>query len=373
MKIDLVNLQRQYQHYKDEIDAAMQKVLDSSNYILGREVKIFEEKFADFCDAKYCVGVASGTDALLISLKALGIKEGDEVITAPNSFFATALAVSMVGARPVFADINPQTYNIDPLKIAEKITVKTKAIIPVHLFGQPVDIDPIKKIAQKHGLKILEDACQAHGARYNGRRVGTFGDIAAFSFFPGKNLGAYGDGGGIITNNKDLAEKAFLYHVYGGKDKYNYSMLGFNSRLDTLQAAILTVKLKYLDEWTDKRRQNAELYNKFLSGLPVITPMVLDNTLSAFHLYVIKTDKRDNLMKYLNSKGVATGVHYPIPIHLQAAYKELGYNRGDFPNTEMASDQILSLPMCPELREDEIKYIAQTIKEFFKNEFNGRK
>lgn len=368
MKIPLVNLQKQYQHYKSEIDVAIQKVLDTSHYVLGEDVGIFEQKFADFCDAKYCVAVASGTDALLISLKALGIKEGDEVITVPNSFFATALAVSMLGAKPVFVDINPQTYTIDVSKIEEKITPRTKAIIPVHLFGQPADMDPIKKIADKHNLRILEDACQAHGARYKGRRVGTFGDIAAFSFFPGKNLGAYGDGGGIVTNNKDLAEKAYLYHVYGGKDKYNYSMLGFNSRLDTLQAAVLMVKLKYLDEWTEKRRQNAGLYDTLLSGMAVTTPVVLDAVEPAFHLYVIRTDKdkRDGLAKYLNDNGIATGVHYPIPIHLQTAYKALGYTKGDFPHTERSSEEILSLPMCPELQEGEIRYIVDTIKEFFK-------
>ncbi len=365
MAIEFVDLKRQYKNHKTEIDNAIQNVLDKGTFTLGEELEIFEREFADFCEAKYCVGVASGTDALFLSLLALGIKAGDEVITVPNSFIATALCISMASAKPVFVDIDPKTYNIDITKIEEKITPRTKAIIPVHLYGQPADMDAIKEIAAKHNLKILEDACQAHGARYKGVRVGNFGDAAAFSFYPSKNLGAYGDGGAVITNNKKLAEKVLALRVFGGKERDYYKIKGINSRLDIIQAAILRVKLKYLDKWSEKRRQNAKLYNELLKNLGVITPAVLDSTSPVFYLYVIRASRRDNLKKYLGEKGISAIIHYPLPIHLQPVYKELGYKEGDFPETEKASQEILSIPIFPELEEDEIKYISQSIIDFY--------
>ncbi len=365
MAIEFIDLKRQYKNHKTEIDNAIHNVLDKGTFTLGEELEIFEREFADFCEAKYCVGVASGTDALFLSLLAFGIKAGDEVITVPNSFIATALCISMAGAKPVFVDINPKTYNIDTTKIEEKITSRTKAIIPVHLYGQPADMDVIKEIAAKHNLKILEDACQAHGARYKGVRVGNFGDAAAFSFYPSKNLGAYGDGGAIITNNKELAEKVSALRVFGGKERDYYKIKGINSRLDIMQAAVLRVKLKYLDEWSEKRRQNAKLYNELLKESDVVIPAVLDNTLSVFHLYVIRAHQRDGLQKYLKEKGINTIVHYPLPVHLQLAYRELGYKEGDFPETEKVSQEILSLPIFPELTEEEIKYISQSIMGFY--------
>lgn len=365
MKIDFVDLRRQYQCHKKELDAAIQKMLDNGDYILGEELKSFEREFAEFCDVKYCVGVASGTDALILSLKALGIQPGDEVITVPNSFVATALCISILGAKPVFVDIDPETYNIDVSKIEEKITPRTKAIIPVHLYGQPADMDSIKKIAVKYSLRILEDACQAHGAKYKGKKVGGLGDIAAFSFFPGKNLGAYGDGGAIVTNDHELAELALMYRMYGGKERDHYLIKGgINSRLDAMQAAILRVKLKYLDGWNAARRKNAKLYSELLKKSDVVTPTTLDDVESVFHLYVIKDKKRDGLMEYLRNKQISVLAHYPIPIHLQPVYKELGYKKGDFPVTEAAAKEILSLPVFPELKKDEIEYVADSVINF---------
>lgn len=365
MKIEFADLNKQYQNIKKEIDGAIQNVLDRGTFTLGEELEIFEKEFADFCEAKYCVAVASGTDALFLSLLAMDVGPGDEVITVPNSFVATALCISMAGAKPVFVDIDPKTYNIDTTKIEEKITPRTKAIIPVHLYGRSADMDPIKEIATRHNLKILEDACQAHGARYRGVRVGNFGEAAAFSFYPSKNLGAYGDGGAIITNNKELAEKILALRVFGGKERDYYQIKGINSRLDMIQAAVLRVKLKYLDEWSEKRRQNAELYNELLKDADVIAPEISDGA-SVFHLYVIRSGRRDALQKYLKEKGVSAIVHYPVPIHLQPCYKELSYREGDFPETEKACREILSIPIYPELTEDEIKYISQSIIDFYK-------
>ena len=365
MKIDFVDLRRQYQSHKKELDFAIQKMLNNADYILGEELKNFEREFAEFCGVKYCVGVASGTDALILSLKALGIQPGDEVITVPNSFVATALCVSTLGAKPVFVDINPDTYNIDISKIEEKITSRTKVIIPVHLYGQPADMDPIKKIAEKYNLRILEDACQAHGAKYRGIKVGGLGDIAAFSFFPGKNLGAYGDGGAIVTNNQEFAERALMYRMYGGKERDRYLIKGgVNSRLDAIQAAILRVKLKYLDGWNAARRKNAKLYSELLKESDVVVPTTLDYVEPVFHLYVIRNKKRDRLMEHLRYKQISVLVHYPVPIHLQPAYKELGYKKGDFPVTEAAAEEILSLPVFPELEEKEIEYVVSSIQEY---------
>nr|MBI5455841.1 DegT/DnrJ/EryC1/StrS family aminotransferase [Candidatus Levybacteria bacterium] len=366
MKINFVDIQKQYVLHQDEFDSAIKKVMIKGDFILGEELINFEKEFAKFCNAKYCIGVASGTDGLFIALKVLGIKPGDEVITAANTFIATALAITMVGATPVFVDMDPQSYNIDPQQIEGKITKKTKAIIPVHLYGQPADMDIILKIAKKYKLKILEDACQAHGAIYKQQRVGSIGDIAVFSFYPGKNIGAFGDGGAIVTNNKKLADKIVFLRNWGGKIKYHHEIKGINSRLDTIQAAVLRVKLRYLEEWNKKRKEHADYYTKALSGLASITvPKELSNVIPVYHLYVIQTTQRDALLDYLRKKDISVGIHYPIPIHLQKAYKDLGYKKGDFPETEKYAKKILSLPMYPELTEKEIDYIALSIKEFF--------
>lgn len=363
-KINFVDLKRQYQSIKAEIDEAISRVINGTNFILGDEVEEFEKEFAEFCQTKFCIGVASGTDALFLSLKALDIGPGDEVITVPNTFIATVLAISLTGAKPIFVDINSQTYNIDFQKIEEKITRKTKAIIPVHLYGQPAEMDKILTVAKKYNLKVIEDACQAHGAEYQGRRVGSFGDLAAFSFYPSKNLGAYGDGGAITTNNAELAEKIRMLRNYGQRIKYQHLVKGFNSRLDTLQAAILRVKLKYLDQWNKSRRQNAQLYNQLLVDTDVITPKEIPGANAVYHLYVIRTQKRDELVKFLSKRNISTVIHYPIPIHLQPAYQDLDYKLGDFPITEKISKEIISLPMFPELTKEEINYVVQSIKEF---------
>jgi dTDP-4-amino-4,6-dideoxygalactose transaminase len=366
MKINFVDIQKQYKVYEKEIDTAIKKVLDKGDFILGEEVSLFEKEFAKFCETKYCFGVASGTDALFISLKALDIGTGDEVITAANTFIATTLAISMAGAKPVLVDMDPKTYNIDVTKIEAKITKKTKAIIPVHLYGQSADMDPIMKIAKKHNLKVLEDAAQAHGARYKGKRAGSLGDIAAFSFYPGKNLGAYGDGGAITTNNKKHAEKIFLLRNWGMKVKYHHLVKGYNSRLDTLQAAVLRVKLQYLENWNKRRQVIADTYNKLFSGSEFITPYILKGADPIYHVYLIQVSKRDELLEFLKQNGISAGIHYPIPLHLQKANKELGYKKGDFPETERYCKKIISLPIYPELTNAEVEYITMKVKEFYR-------
>lgn len=366
MKVKPVNLVRQYHTHKKEIDKAIRSVLLSGNFILGKEVENFEKEFAKFCGVKYCIGVASGTDALFLSLKALRIGPGDEIITAPNSFIATALSISLAGARPVFADIDPATYNIDVKKIAARINAKTKAIIPVHLYGQPAEMDAVNSLAKKHNLFVLEDACQAHGAYYGNKRVGALGRLAAFSFNPPKNLGCYGDGGAVVTNDGFLAKKVLLYREYGSRKKYHHLLKGFNSRLDAIQAAVLRVKLRYLDEWNARRSDNARLYHKLLAGLPLVGPVISKGTRPVWHQYVIRSKRRNALMRYLKDRGVFTIIHYPVPIHLQPAYKDLGYKKGDFPVAEAATAEILSLPVCPQLKDEEIKYVAKNIINFYK-------
>lgn len=366
MNINFVDLQRQYQAHKEEFDKAINGVLGKSDFILGKDVELFEQEFAAFCGVKHCISVASGTDALFLILKAMDIGPGDEVITVDNTFIASALVISMTGATPVLVDMDPVTYNIDPAKIEARITKKTKAILPVDLYGQPADMDEIRKIAQKHKLMIVEDACQAHGAHYKGKRAGTLGDAAAFSFYPGKNLGAYGDGGAITTDNDELAGKIRMLRNYGQTKKYYHIMKGFNSRLDTIQAAVLRVKLSHLDEWNARRQQIAERYTKGLVDLGVITPQVLKNADSVYHIYLIQVADRDGLMAYLKEQGVTALIHYPVPIHQQEAYKELGYKTGDFPETETYAPRILSLPIFPELTDEEVDYIVAKIHEFDK-------
>jgi dTDP-4-amino-4,6-dideoxygalactose transaminase len=315
---------------------------------------------------KFCVGVGNGTDALYIALRALGISEGDEVITVANSFIATSEAITMAGAKVVFVDMNPSTFNIDVTKIEEKITPNTKAIMPVHLYGQPADMDPILDIARKHNLKIVEDAAQAHGASYKGRKIGSMGDVACFSFYPGKNLGAYGDGGAIVTNDEDLSNKARMIANHGRTEKYNHDLEGVNSRLDGIQAAVLGVKLKHLEDWSENRRRNAYLYNEYLKDIDLKTPGELGDVKAVYHLYVvrIKPDLRQKFQNFLKENQIFTGIHYPIALPYLNAYSYLSHSENDFPEALQASQEIVSLPMFPELTEEQIKFLASKAKEF---------
>jgi dTDP-4-amino-4,6-dideoxygalactose transaminase len=370
LNIPLVDLKKQYASIKQEIDEKVHRILESAYFILGPEGAALEKEFAAYCNVGYAVNVSSGTDALILALKALGIGNGDEVITTPNTFIATAAAVTHVGARPVLVDVNPESFNIDVSLIEKAITRKTKAILPVHLYGQPADMDSVMQLAKKHNLKVVEDACQAHGAEYHGKRVGTFGDIAAFSFYPGKNLGGYGDGGAVVTGNAELAEKVKLFRNHGSPKKYVHDVIGYTARLDEIQAAVLRVKLKYLDGWNAKRRANAAAYTEQLQGLVdrglVLTPKETDGVKHVFHIYLIRVaeSSRDKLIEYLNAKGIGAQIHYPIPIHLQKAYKDLGYKQGSFPVAEKLAKTIVSLPMYPELEQNQIEYVVKGIGDF---------
>ncbi len=367
MNIPLVDLKAQYRTIKEEIDQAIADVLSQSAYIGGPHVKAFEEAFAAFCGAKHCVGVGNGTDALFIALKVLGIGPGDEVITAANSFIATAEAVTMAGAKVVFVDIHPLTYNMDVHRIEEKITYRTKAIIPVHLYGQPADMDPILALARKYDLRVIEDAAQAHGAEYKGRKIGSIGDVACFSFYPGKNLGAYGDAGAIVTDDDDIARRARMFANHGRVSKYDHELEGINSRLDGLQAAVLNVKLKHLDEWTEKRRRAAYHYNERLKDTPLTTPVEIDDVKAVYHLYVVRARNgtREALIHHLARRGVSTGIHYPIALPKLKAYSYRNFGARDFPRALEASNEILSLPLYPELTEQHILYIADSVRDFF--------
>lgn len=366
--IPLVDLKAQYNSIKEEVDEVISRVLNNTSFIMGNELEVFEGEFAEYCNTRYAIGVANGSDALILALLACGIGEGDEVITIPNTFIATSEAISHVGARIIFVDVVPDTFNIDVSKIEDKITKNTKAIMPVHLYGQPADMDPLIILAKKYGLKIIEDAAQAHGAEYKGRKAGSIGDVACFSLYPSKNLGAYGDGGIITTSNEEIANKIKFLRNHGRtSEKYLHDMEGYSSRLDNLQAAILSVKLKYLDVWNNKRRENALIYNRLLENLDgILTPYEAEYCSHVYHLYVIQTKYRDDLREYLKSRGIATGIHYPIPLHLQPAYNHLEYKEEDFPVTERVSQEILSLPMYPELGENHIVKIVETIKYFDK-------
>ena len=365
MKVDVFSLKKQYEDIKDEIKGPVEKVVTSGGFILGEDVKLFEQEFPDYCGVKHGVGVNSGTDALFLACLACGIGKGDEVIVMPYTYIATALGISMAGARPVFVDIEEKTYNIDVSKIEKAITKKTKAILPVHLYGHPADMDPIMAIAKKHKLKVIEDCAQAHGALYKNKKVGSFGDAACFSFYPTKNLGAFGDGGMVITNSEEMKERLLLLRDYGRKGRYEHILKGYNSRLDTLQAAILRVKLKHLDEWDEKRRKNACLYTKLFkeNRLDVICPYEADYAKHVYHLYPVRIKNRKEVMEKLTEKSIRTLIHYPIPIHLQNAYKDLGYKKGDFPVSEKCCEEILTLPMYPELSKEEIKYVVDAFKE----------
>ena len=361
MKIQFVDLQRQIRNLRKEIDIAINGVLERADFIQGKSIEEFENNFAKLCNKKYCVALNSGTDALEFALRVYGVKDG-EVITAPNSYFSSAMVITKVGAKPVFVDVDEKSMNINVNKIEDAITKETRAIIPVHLCGQPADLDPIYEIAEKHNLVVVEDACQAHLAEYKGKRV-PVGETGAFSFYPGKNLGSFGDGGALVTDNEEIADKVKVMRNDGSRKKYYHEMIGAKSRMDTIQAAVLNVKLKYLEEWTRLRREHAKKYNSLLKGI-VRTPEEMPYAKHVYHLYQIKVDNRDDLQKYLADKGISTVIHYPIPIHLQEAYKGLGHKEGDFPITEKLAKSILSLPMFPELKDEEIKSVCETVKEF---------
>lgn len=363
MHIPLVDLKKNYFSLEKEINAAIKKVLNSGSFILGQEVDIFEQQFANFCSTKYCVGVDSGISALELGMLALGIGPGDEVITPVNSFIASSSAISFTGAKPVWADVDPQTYNIDVAKIKQKITKRTRAIMPVHLYGQPADMDQILEIAKKHNLFVIEDACQAHGAIYKGKKVGSIGNFGAFSFYPGKNLGAFGDGGAITTNDEKLAQKLKMMRNYGQKKKYNHIYQAFNKRLDTIQAAVLKTKLKQLDKWNSNRVRIANLYREHLKNLPLVLPYVAANRKHVYHLFVIQTKKRDDLLAYLHKNGIQAGIHYPVLICEQPIYNALN-NGIKYPNAKQLSQRIISLPIYPEMEEKQIRYVASKIKEF---------
>ncbi len=361
MNVPFLDLKRQYSSIKDEIDQAVFNVLDHAKFIMGPEVKAFEEQVAKYCGAKFAIGVASGTDALLLSLRACGVEPTDEVITTGFSFFATAGVITRLGAIPVYVDIDPDTYNIDPQLIEKKITPKTKAIMPVHLYGQCADMDSISEIAKKHNLKVVEDAAQAIGAKYKGKKAGTLSDFGCFSFFPSKNLGAAGDGGMVVTNDPEMAELLRMLRVHGAKPKYYHSIVGYNSRLDTLQAAILSVKLKYLDEWTKKRREHAEIYNAAFKDSDIITPKEEDFNYHIYHQYTIAVKNRDRLREVLKEKQIGHDVYYPVPLHLQECYKSLGYKEGDLPVIERKGEEVISIPIYPELTKEEQNFVIETI------------
>ena len=361
MNVPFVDLRAQYESLAGEVQQAILSVLERGDFILGKETGLFEEEFAAYCGAAYAVGVDSGTSALKLALRAFEIGPGDEVITVANTFIATASAISCAGASPILVDADPRTYNIDVSRIEEAITERTRGVIPVHLYGRPADMDPIMEIAQQHGLVVIEDACQAHGAKYKGKRVGSLGHAAVFSFYPAKNLGAYGDGGMIVTDDARAAESLRMLRNHGQREKYHHELRGYNHRLDTLQAAVLRVKLKYLDAWNAARRRHAQLYGEILADYPVILPAEADHVEGVYHLYVIRVKDRDGLRGYLQEKAISTGIHYPIPIHLQPACRDLGYEKGSFPVTEAYAEQILSLPMYAELSLAQMEHVARTI------------
>lgn len=364
MQVPFLDLKVQYAAIKGEVDEAFARVFENTSFVLGQAVEGFEEAFAAYCGVQYAVGLDSGLSALDMLLRAYEIGPGDEVITVANTFIATALAISSTGATPVLVDCDPVHYNIDPAAIEAAITPRTKAIMPVHLYGQPVDMDALMAVARAHGLIVIEDACQAHGAMYKGKRAGSLADGAAFSFYPGKNLGAYGDGGIAVTNDAQVADKLRMLRNYGQRQKYYHEVVGYNRRLDSLQAAALSVKLPYLDGWNASRREHAARYHELLADTSVVTSGMVDGAESVWHLYVIRCEDRDGLMAHLSQQGISTGIHYPVPVHLHAAYKSLGYAEGSFPVAEAYASKILSLPMYPEMSAEQVEYVASAVREF---------
>ena len=376
MNVPFLDLKAQYQQIRDEIDRAVTEVISEQHFILGPKVEALEEAIAAYSSARYGIGVASGSDALTLSLMAVGVGAGDTVITTSFTFFSTAGSISKVGATPVFVDIDPRTYNLDPTRIQERITPQTKAIIPVHLFGQSADMELIKETAHSNGLWIIEDAAQAIGSDYiknsvPPQRVGSIGDLGCFSFYPSKNLGGFGDGGMVTTNDDELAERLRLLRVHGASSKYYYQYIGINSRLDALQAAILLVKFRYLEEWTAKRLKNAAYYDQLFDEirhqeLGIEIPYVQHNNRHIYNQYVIRVPKRDKLREFLAQEGVGTDVYYPLPLHLQECYQDLGYAKGDFPHAEQAARETLALPIYPELTPEQQEYVVSKIEEFFR-------
>ncbi|WP_160683655.1 DegT/DnrJ/EryC1/StrS family aminotransferase [Clostridium sp. C2-6-12] len=393
MNIPLIDLKAQYKSISEDLDRVTKEVLSSASYIMGSNVTGFEKEFAEYIGVKHAISVGNGTDALVIALKSLGIGHGDEVITTPFTFFATAETISAVGAIPVFVDVEKDTFNIDPVKIEEKITSKTKAIVPVHIFGQSAKMDEINEIAKKHNLKVIEDACQAIGGKYKNRKIGTLGDVACFSFFPTKNLGCAGDGGMIVTDDDNVATIARALRTHGSGENgqkaynllnniteevatvqnaddtvynplkyYNY-LIGYNTRLDAIQAAILRVKLPHIDSWNAKRREISKIYDEKLKDTDLVTPFISEENEPVYHMYIIQSENREAMLNKLKEKGVATGVYYPVPLHLQKVYKNLGYKEGDMPVAEYLSHRTFAIPVYPELTEEEVNYIVESIKE----------
>jgi len=367
VKVPFLDLKVQYASIKEEITSALQQVLNNTAFAGGPFVEQFEKDFASFCQCEFAIGVGSGTDALWMALLSLGIGPGDEVITTPNTFIATAEAISFCGAKPVFVDVDEKTYNMDADLLESVISPKTKAIVPVHLFGQMADMDRIMEIARAHELYVVEDACQAHGAEYKGRRAGSIGDVGCFSFYPGKNLGAYGEAGAVVTNNAELAEKMRMFRDHGQGKKYYHLMIGWNARMDGFQGAVLSVKLKHLAAWNEARRENAQLYNRLLADVDgIITPLEAEYAKHIYHVYAIRTKNRDALKRDLSEKDIFCGIHYPIPIHLQEAYKFLGKERGSFPVAERCAEEFVSLPMFAELSQEQINSVCHEIRCFRK-------
>jgi dTDP-4-amino-4,6-dideoxygalactose transaminase len=362
MNVPFLDLKAQYESIKDEVGVAIQQVLDSCAFAGGPFVEQFEKEFASFCQCEYAIGVGNGTDAIWLSLLALGVGPGDEVITVPNTFIATAEAISFCGANPVFVDVDEKTYNMDPASLEAAITPRTKAIIPVHLFGQVADMDPIMEIASAHGLFVIEDACQAQGAEYKSRAAGSMGDAGCFSFYPGKNLGAYGEAGAVVTSNPELATKIRMLRDHGQQKKYHHAMIGWNARMDGIQGAVLSVKLKHLLEWNEARSRNAQIYNELIAEVDgVITPSQADYSKHVYHIYAIRVRNRDTLINTLAEKNIFCGIHYPVPVHLQEAYQSLRLRKGSFPVAEYCAEELVSLPMFPELTREQIEYVVASM------------
>ncbi|HXH08808.1 MAG TPA: DegT/DnrJ/EryC1/StrS family aminotransferase [Alphaproteobacteria bacterium] len=359
--IPLVDLKAQYHRIKPEIHAAIARVLESSQFVLGPEVAAFEEEFAAYCEARHGIAVNSGTSALHLALLAAGVGPGDEVITVPLTFVATVAAICYTGARPVFVDVEPRSYTLDVHQLEGAMTPQTKAILPVHLYGQPADMDPIVQVARRYGVTVIEDAAQAHGAEYKGRRVGSIGDLGCFSFYPSKNLGTYGEGGMVVTNNPTFAHTVRLLRDWGTERKYHHALKGYNYRMEEMQAAILRVKFRHLEAWTEARRTHALCYNELLADSAVQTPQAMPYARHVYHIYAIRTSHRDAIQRTLGRQGIHTGIHYPVPVHLQQGYADLGYAGGDFPVSEACSQSVLSLPMYPELTCGDIRLVTSLI------------
>ncbi len=362
MHVPLLDLGAQYRSIREELTPALQSVLESTAFAGGPFVAAFEKEFASYCGCEQALGVSSGTSALWLALVGLGVGAGDEVITTPNTFIATAEAISFCGATPVFVDVDPQTCTMDPDLLEPAITPQTKAIIPVHLYGQPADMDPILAVARRHGLIVIEDACQAHGAEYKGRKAGSLGDAGCFSFYPGKNLGAYGEAGAVVTNDAELAQKIRMLRDHGQSEKYRHAVIGWNDRMDGLQGAVLSVKLKHLDEWNDARRERAGFYDELLEDLPhIVLPHEAPYTRHIYHIFAIHVPHRDKLLAILNAQGIGCAIHYPVPIHLQKAYEFLGYRKGSFPVAEKSAQEVLSLPMYAEMTIGQLEMVADAL------------